>query len=320
MKIVMYHYVRPDPVGLPYFRYLHVDDFRLQLDSLAASGRLISREEFSAAAEGGPVPEDAIVLTFDDGLTDHARWVFPELQARGMWGMFFVPSGPYVTGELLDVHRTHMILGYWGGPAAMAALQEVLIPAMIHPERAQAFAELAYIDQDNDTATTAFKRTLNYFMRAEYKDQVLGALMQRFGVDEQRMVGEFYMSPDDMRSMAQAGMVFGAHSVSHPVLSTLSPEAQDREIGDSFAFVEEAAGRLDRRYFCYPYGLKNTFSEDTFAALTRNRCDLAVSVDPRPVTTGDIRDKFDIPRFDCNLFPHGKARMGASVPAKGAAS
>ena len=34
MKALMYHYVRPWPEDLPYFRYLHIDDFCRQLDWL----------------------------------------------------------------------------------------------------------------------------------------------------------------------------------------------------------------------------------------------------------------------------------------------
>ena len=35
MKVVMYHYVREAAERLPYFRYLHIDDFAQQLDWFA---------------------------------------------------------------------------------------------------------------------------------------------------------------------------------------------------------------------------------------------------------------------------------------------
>ncbi|MGH6750376.1 MAG: hypothetical protein ACRECI_13805, partial [Methyloceanibacter sp.] len=74
MKAVMYHYVREAPNRLPYFRYLHVDDFARQLDWFADSNRLVRRDEFDEAYRTGCVPQ-GFVLTFDDGLADHHRFV-----------------------------------------------------------------------------------------------------------------------------------------------------------------------------------------------------------------------------------------------------
>ena len=66
----MYHYVRPVPTQLDYFRYLHVDDFRRQLDWFAARYSFIERDAFLRSLREGRACE-GIVLTFDDGLSDH---------------------------------------------------------------------------------------------------------------------------------------------------------------------------------------------------------------------------------------------------------
>ena len=118
----MYHYVREAPDRLPYFRYLHVDDFARQLDWFAESNRLVSRDEFDEACRTGRVPE-GFVLTFDDGLADHHRFVLPLLKERGLFGIFYICSGPLERRKLLDVHRIHLILGRLGGEAAMERLQ-----------------------------------------------------------------------------------------------------------------------------------------------------------------------------------------------------
>ena len=98
MKAITYHYVRPDTLGLPHFRYLHIDDFRQQLDRFVANDDLVEREVFFRALESGAAPARGCVLTFDDGFKDHFDFVLPALEARGLWGIFYVPTGMYASG------------------------------------------------------------------------------------------------------------------------------------------------------------------------------------------------------------------------------
>ena len=56
-----------------------------------------------------------MLLTFDDGLSDHYQYVLPELRRRGLWGIFYIPAGPYQSGRMLDVHCIHLLIGRYGG-------------------------------------------------------------------------------------------------------------------------------------------------------------------------------------------------------------
>src|SRR3546814_14596269 len=91
MKALMYHYVRPAPADLPYFRYLHIDSFRRQLDWIEATHGFVSRDRFLDALHTG-TPANGVVLTFDDAFSDHFLHVFHELSSRGLWGIFYVPT------------------------------------------------------------------------------------------------------------------------------------------------------------------------------------------------------------------------------------
>ena len=96
----MYHYVRPDSSRLPFFRHLHIDDFRQQLDYFETNYELIDRERFLDSLNTGVAAPNGCVLTFDDGFKDHYQYVLPELTSRGLWGVFYVPTGMYESGEL----------------------------------------------------------------------------------------------------------------------------------------------------------------------------------------------------------------------------
>ena len=120
----------PDRAGLPYFRHLHIDDFEQQWDYFVKEYGAVTRADFLAALESGQ-PAPGVVLTFDDGLKDHYDYVLPRLQARGLWGLFYVPTGVYAAGRLLDVHRVHLLLGRNGSAAVFALLQEIVTDDMI---------------------------------------------------------------------------------------------------------------------------------------------------------------------------------------------
>jgi peptidoglycan/xylan/chitin deacetylase (PgdA/CDA1 family) len=59
---------------------------------------------------------------------------------------------------------------------------------------------------------------------------------------------------DELREQEQTGLVhFEPHTLTHPVLTTLSLEDARREIADSKQAVEDELGR-PARIFCYPFG------------------------------------------------------------------
>src|SRR3954464_15458059 len=120
MKAILYHYVRPGPLGWQRLKYLHLDNFRRQLDWLAENVGFLPRQEFLNSVANCQ-PGNGAVLTFDDGFSDHYRYVLPELVSRKLWAIFYIPTGVYTSGRLLDVHRIHLLAARCGGAACLAA-------------------------------------------------------------------------------------------------------------------------------------------------------------------------------------------------------
>ncbi len=312
-KAVMYHYVRPDDESLPHFRHLHIDDFSRQLDWFAGEYGFVSREDFLASlSTGRPVP--GVVLTFDDGFSDHYRYVLPELRRRDLWGIFYVPTLPYRSGLLLDVHRIHLLLGRYGGAVIVDAIRNIVTDDMLSHAHVKEFYSETYTRQDNDVATTRVKRLLNYFIDYRHREAVIDALMDRFFPNEADLANRYYMSRDELQAMTEAGMMIGSHSVSHPVMSKLEPARQEAEIADSFDFLESVVGQ-GVRTFCFPYGGFHTFSPVTEAILDAHACAFSFNVEARDIAATDLLSRRQaLPRFDCNAFPHGACRIQAISP------
>ena len=62
-----------------------------------------------------------------------------------------------------------------------------------------------------------------------------------------------FMRPAEIRDLAEAGMEFGAHTMSHPALDTVDPERARVEMEGSKHAVARWTGR-PCRVFAYPYG------------------------------------------------------------------
>jgi peptidoglycan/xylan/chitin deacetylase (PgdA/CDA1 family) len=318
MKAVMYHYIRPAPDELPNFRYLHLDDFCRQLDHLQAAFGFMPRDRFLALISDDAVPHDGVVLTFDDGFIDHYTYVLPELLARGLWGIFFVPTGVYDRHQPLPVHRVHLLLGRYSSLAILGALQELLRPEMLSAARAAEFESLTYRRQlDSDEATLRVKRILNYFVIDAWRIPLLDRLEARFPLGDD-VFARLYMREEHLSALQQSGMIVGSHGVSHRVMSQLSLAEQRHEIDASLAFLETTLGPPPVRSFCYPYGGAHTFTQDTESLLRAAGCRFAFSVEERDVSRDDLaRRPFALPRFDCQSFPFGAASCGSRRPSPG---
>jgi peptidoglycan/xylan/chitin deacetylase (PgdA/CDA1 family) len=315
MKAIMYHYVREAPSRLPYFRYLHVEDFARQLDWFAENHRFVTRDEFDDACRTGDAP-DGVVLTFDDGLVDHYECVLPLLKERGLFGIFYICSAPVERRKLLDVHRIHLILGRLGGEAAMQRLQRHLRDEMLGDAQRTEFREATYRNQVNDDATTTFKRMLNYWISYEYREAVLDALFEEEFGDQGEIAEAFYLSPAQIREMDAAGMIMGSHGANHFLFSKLSIERQREEIAESFQYLSRVLGKPVTT-FCYPYGGSHAFTPDTVSLLEEAGTLFSFDVNPRDITAEDLRDgRQALPRYDCNMFPHGRASLGAARPGQ----
>ncbi len=56
-----------------------------------------------------------------------------------------------------------------------------------------------------------------------------------------------------VREMKRSGFSFGAHTLTHPFLTSLSPEEAFHEISESKRIIEEEI-QTEVRFFCYPFG------------------------------------------------------------------
>jgi peptidoglycan/xylan/chitin deacetylase (PgdA/CDA1 family) len=312
MKAVMYHYVRPAAPDRSHFPYLSLADFERQLDHFASAYGFVSREALKRWVAGDPAPE-GVLLTFDDGLKDHGDFVLPALRARGLFGLFYVPSGPIITSAFLDVHKVHLALGRLGGPAVLQWLENK-VPEILPLEPLVDGARSHYANQRSDNATKFVKHLFNWQLSAEERGEVLDALFDHAFSGELPRWQDFYLDEQGIRALVDAEMGVGPHSHTHCPLSRLSASQEAQEIESSCDLIVRLGG--DRSWgFCYPYGSPQSFNQRTEAAIANAGCPFAFAAAPRDIDKPLAKSaRYALPRHNCNTFAHGTASYSEAKP------
>jgi peptidoglycan/xylan/chitin deacetylase (PgdA/CDA1 family) len=261
---VMYHYVRDNKKeGTPNLKSLDIDDFKGQLDWLEDNFEPMSFEEFDVCIKNNiKFPDNKFLLTFDDGLKDHYKYVYPEIKNRNLWGQFYINSQIYLQKKPLAVHVTHMILDKIGANKYTQIIQDELLKLNIQVKDFHIDGVYRYDDIDYST----IKIIMNYLLDYDIRDGIVDNLFRKYFDNEYRFCKNFYCSEQELKEMKEGGMIIGCHSHSHKILSRLSYQEQYNELKNSYCYIADTFDIKDI-VFCFPYGHIQTYNKDTINIL-----------------------------------------------------
>jgi peptidoglycan/xylan/chitin deacetylase (PgdA/CDA1 family) len=302
----MYHYVRDlKRSRFPAIKGLSVERFCRQLNYIEAHYTPISVEKLLAALESGEdLPSNPILLTFDDGYSDHFANVFPLLDARGIQGCFFPPAQAVLEHTVLDVNKIHFVLA--AVQDAGTLLDEVFsCLAEFRSEHGLKSRE-GYLlgmtgEHRYDTReVTIIKRLLQRELPESVRAEIVRRLFAKYvTADEVAFACELYMSVDQIACLRRHGMHIGSHGYTHAWLNHVSSDTQAIEIDRSLDFLQKLGIGKDDWTMCYPYGGFN----DSLLQIARGRqCRLGFTVEAR-VADLDTDDRLTLPRLDTNDLP-----------------
>ncbi|WP_280537335.1 polysaccharide deacetylase family protein [Halopenitus sp. POP-27] len=307
----MYHYVRDlSKSRYPDINALTVDEFRYQLDYLESEYTFITVDELqSALLNDEDLPENAVLLTFDDGFADHYETVFPILTQRGIQGAFFPPVDPIENETVLDVHKIHTILAERDSDEKLLnmvldILEQYQSQFELKPPR-QYYDELAEEGRWDPEEIVFVKRLLQYALPDKARGAIIDDLFDQYlSVDEEILSQEWYMTKDQLRVMVDNGMYIGSHTANHYWLDTLSRQEVVNEIETSLDFLDSINSPTEEWMMCYPYG---RYNEKVIDVLKRYGCNLAFTTEPRVANT--VNDNpLEVPRLDTNDLPQSAGR------------
>ena len=250
------------------------DTFRRHLEVLQQSHDIVSLDDALAVLDGSrKAARDVAVITFDDGYRDVYKHAFPILRDMRLPAVVYVPSAFVGTDRRLGHDRLFAALRKMKargiGPVAVGVGnpgERWLIDAL----EGGAGPELAL------ERLIARYPTPGLSKLADALEDRLG-LAQEKGAD-----GELPMSWEMLRELDSQGVITGAHSAEHTVLTNQPLEEARREIAQCKAALEKGL-RKPVRHFAYCNGY---YSAGVAQALKAEGFASAVTTEDMPNTPG----------------------------------
>jgi peptidoglycan/xylan/chitin deacetylase (PgdA/CDA1 family) len=283
LTVVCYHRVveQVEPGLFPEVASASPAMFEQHLDMMGEDHHFVALDDVVTWLGGGvPLPPRALLLTFDDGYRDNYDAAFPILRSRGLPAVFFIATDHMDTGELLWWDMATMLIS--------AATNTAVDLPLIGPVALPRPEERTLLARRWVSAAKALPNTA----RLEALDSL--ALSVSVTPTPRPSVS---LSWDQAREMADAGMAFGGHTKSHPILSRMSPPDARVDMADGLDRIREELGR-DVTAFAYPNGERADFDLVHKQALADLGVVLAFSLVSGPAMLSEITaDPFAVRRI-----------------------
>jgi peptidoglycan/xylan/chitin deacetylase (PgdA/CDA1 family) len=309
LTIVMYHYIRPIKNSkYPGINGLELEDFINQMDYIKNYYNVITISDYIEAEKSREsLPNNSLVLSFDDGYLDHFQHVMPVLDKLKMKGVFFPVGKPCIENSIIDVNKIHFILNSTRDYSSIIQLLEknIISDYAIHQTKNILFYRNSYFKKNRfDSAEVNYiKRLLQVGLPYKLRHLLVEELFMKYVTkDEKDFANNLYLNINQLKIMKNMGMEIGSHGYEHFWLDSLSMEDQILDINKSLKFLNSIKSKSDKFIFCYPYG---AYNKNTLKILKNNNCEAAFTTKVGLVNN-TINNILELPRIDTNDLPQKK--------------
>ena len=288
--ILMYHRVTKvaqDPWGL----CVSPEHFRQQMQVLSREACCrLDRAEAGGWAWNG---SRTFVVTFDDGYADNLHNAAPTLERYGIPATFFISTGGIDAAFEFWWDELERIVFEIDDPARLAA------SSLDWDDPLAASA-----DRSRESIHLALYQRLQPLSPAD-RQIAMNDLHVQAGMQHRLRESHRAMTTEELHTLAGNSLFeIGAHTVTHPMLATQTPELQAGEVRGS---KQELERLLDRRItsFSYPYGGTDHYSAVTVDAVAEAGFERACTTSGAPVRRKDSVfewGRLQVPDVDGDAF------------------
>jgi peptidoglycan/xylan/chitin deacetylase (PgdA/CDA1 family) len=298
--LVMYHYVRDaDNTEHPGIVAISEAEFNRQVEHLLRLHEPVSPQLLlDCVRSGNPLPSDAFLLTFDDGIIDHWERVLPVL-ARHKIKSIFAPIGdPYVNKRVPFVQKNQFVRGRIGEDRLpdvfIEKAQEIMPGTDVRRLIEEAPIDGAHPGSDK---YQMYKHAINATIPWDLGVEVIDELFTDMIGDEEQFISEQYMTSRHIVELRAMGHTIASHTMRHVSLPRLSRVEQAREVRTSLDWLEHLLGERPV-WLDYPYG---EFNDDS--QLISSDLGVEISYSAFPPLWSSHAERFRVPRVDTRDLP-----------------
>ncbi|MBT3332325.1 MAG: polysaccharide deacetylase family protein [Rhodospirillaceae bacterium] len=302
LLMVNYHYIR-DPAAYAYPGIHPIDpaEFQKGVEMMAGRFHMASPDEAEAFVHGaGELPRDSVLLTFDDGLSDHQVAVDEVLDPMGIKAAFFIASQPMAERRGLMVHKAH----YLRATTPPLEFRDAFIAAL--PEHWRGALEDESVIQGGeiyvyDEAPIAqLKYLMNFHLPHDVVDEVTTAMLLDRGESDETFCQHTYMTTAQIAKLHRSGHGIAAHGHTHTPFSALTPGDLEDEISRNIECLIDITGARPK-WLSYPTGRESAMPADSAALCDRFGFRIGVTLRVGWVSAHDPADR--LRRININELP-----------------
>jgi peptidoglycan/xylan/chitin deacetylase (PgdA/CDA1 family) len=215
--------------------------------------RVVSLEEVCRGLRDPQVSEPGVAITFDDGYRSAYTDAFPILQKYRLPATIYVTFDCVETGEVAWYDRVFLAMAV--APSGEVQLDfdgPWSVQLNSHEDRLRAALEIV-----------AYLRALPNLKRQE----CCALLEKRIALPRNELSGRV-LTWQQIHTMQEAGVSFGSHTLTHPVVSRLAPAELVVELSESKRLLEEKLG-TPVTDFAFPFGKESDCSVAAVEQLSR---------------------------------------------------
>lgn len=275
--VLMYHRVAA-PAADPWGLSVAPDHFAEQIEALTRTYQVVSLEDLFAS-KASRTRRPLAVVTFDDGYVDNLTRALPVLEKHDCPATVFVATGMIGSAE-----------PFWWDSVATLILESPSLPSAVTVPGPNGTFQVDSTDrkQLHETVWSTFR-----LAPAEDRPGLIANLRDQIEAPATCAPDDRAMTASELRRLSSSRLVsIGAHTVTHPSLTSLPAAAQRAEISTSRETLEALLERPVHS-FSYPFGDHDPV---TIEAAGQAGIRHAVTVEGRPVTSSS--EALAIPRIN----------------------
>ena len=246
VQILIYHRVNDDRDA--FFPGVSIDAFTKEMEYLVRHYSVLALEDAVDGLQSRDLPDKAVVVTFDDGYRDNYLNAFPILKRLSIPATIFLATDAISSGRMLWHDRVFTAFRKTNAPI-LEGLGRTDLPRY----------SLTTLEEKL-LAQRAVLKLLRCVDEGE-RSRLIDRLISTLGVEDRKEDRGLMLDWDEIKEMHDSGISFGSHTVTHPILSTLSIDRTKMEVYGSKKTIEEKLG-IPAKAFAYPNGGRGDFNED----------------------------------------------------------